>query len=614
MTTKRQRNAMNNLLKSFFCIMLVAGLTACSQSETGTEGQTNEAQGITITAETSLDNNVEEMVNAKQMVGQWDAEQTGKTRTTISYDRQGNLKFNWETGKIIPIFVYITDGNNHGTVTVSGGMKIVSANRGRFSFNVPAQYNLDNLKIAVVTGKENGVENGAWATGMSNDGVVSIGTPEAINTASYEYNIPLYAKLTPVEKASKTASLTFSMLGNWIGVRAKSDMYFESNVYSIAIVSDVLHMDGNLNVSKTTPEWTPGNYRIDVAQKETSDAIKTKNFVIGGAASGLGTTKYTKPFYVWAKATPGKTSVQKAKVIIRSEADTEAGPVYKQEDKYSTRNKFYREAKQVVQFEEGDTYNFGIDASLKQTDGGLILTEYYHSTLTGGEYNWIEITNATRETISLKDYYLVSPGPENNILYVDGLTNLQNLCFSGGKVVMTGNSTTSIPAGRSICLGATQIGSGVNAVKANNTAYQIIDASSAIILGRYSSLNGGIRFPKYICKGGYNIDFNDPNNNIVDNLGTRVIYNPSTNNFETYFYYMGNVSFFRSRERGFNVPQKKFLAEVWNYRTITWKYLGTFNDLQAGFAPLSGYNGGQTANFVHLDRPMSYYIDVKYRP
>ena len=216
--------------------MLVAGLTACSQSETGTEGQTNETQGITITAEASLDNNVEEMVNAKQMVGQWDAEQTGKTRTTISYDRQGNLKFNWETGKIIPIFVYITDGNNHGTVTVSGGMKIVSANRGRFSFNVPAQYNLDNLKIAVVTGKENGVENGAWATGMSNDGVVSIGTPEAINTASYEYNIPLYAKLTPVEKASKTASLTFSMLGNWIGVRAKSDMYFESNVYSIAIV------------------------------------------------------------------------------------------------------------------------------------------------------------------------------------------------------------------------------------------------------------------------------------------------------------------------------------------------------------------------------------------
>ena len=214
----------------------------------------------------------------------------------------------------------------------------------------------------------------------------------------------------------------------------------------------------------------------------------------------------------------------------------------------------------------------------------------------------------------MKDYYLVSPGPEKKILYVDGLTNLQNLCFSGGKVVMTGNSTTSIPAGRSICLGATQVGSGVDAVKANNTAYQIVDARSAIILGRYSSLNGGIRFPKYICKGGYNIDFNDPNNNIVDNLGTRVIYNPSTNNFETYFYYMGNVSFFRSRERGFNMPQKKFLAEVWNYSAINWKYLGTFNDLQAGFAPLSGYNGGQAANFVHLDRPMSYYVNVKYRP
>jgi len=613
MTTKRQRNTMNNLLKSFFCIMLVAGLTACSQSETGTEGQTNEAQGITITAETSLDNNVEEMVNAKQMVGQWDAEQTGKTRTTISYDRQGNLKFNWETGKIIPVFVYITDGNNHGTVTVSGGMKIVSANRGRFSFNVPAQYNLDNLKIAVVTGKENGVENGAWATGMSNDGVVSIGTPEAINTASYEYNIPLYAKLTPVEKASKTASLTFSMLGNWIGVRAKSDMYFESNVYSIAIVSDVLHMDGNLNVSKTTPEWTPGNYRIDVAQKETSDAIKTKNFVIGGAASGLGTTKYTKPFYVWTKATPGKTSAQKAKVIIRSEADTEAGPVYKQEDKYSTRNKFYREAKQVVQFEEGDTYNFGIDASLKQTDGGLILTEYFHSTLAIGELNAIEITNATRETISLKDYYLVGPAPEEKTLYVAKLTDLSALDRRNKGLGMPFNSSTTIPPGRSICL-TSDVG-GYNDIKNKGVAYQVVWTDSRLI--RPSAISGGIRYPKYICKGGWNVDFNDPNNNIVDNLGTKVSYDPSSNRFKTDFYYMGNVDFLRSKERGFNVPQKSFLPNVWNWMDLihsTHKYLGTFNNVDSNFTPLTGYSNGSEGNFKTFDSPMSYYTSIKHLP
>lgn len=593
--------------------MLVAGLTACSQSETGTEGQTNEAQGITITAEASLGNNIEEMVNAKQMVGQWDAEQTGKTRTTISYDRQGNLKFNWETGKIIPVFVYITDGNNHGTVTVSGGMKIVSANRGRFSFNVPAQYNLDNLKIAVVTGKENGVENGAWATGMSNDGVVSIGTPEAINTASYEYNIPLYAKLTPVEKASKTASLTFSMLGNWIGVRAKSDMYFESNVYSIAIVSDVLHMDGNLNVSKTTPEWTPGNYRIDVAQKETSDAIKTKNFVIGGAASGLGTTKYTKPFYVWAKATPGKTSVQKAKVIIRSEADTEAGPVYKQEDKYSTRNKFYREAKQIVQFEEGDTYNFGIDASLKQTDGGLILTEYFHSTLAIGEYNAIEITNATRETISLKDYYLVGPAPEKKILYVAKLTDLLALDRPNKGLGMPFNSSTTIPPGRSICLTSNK--GGYDDIKNKGVAYQVVWTDSRLF--NPSAISGGIRDPKYICKGGWNVDFNDPNNNIVDNLGTKVSYDPSSNRFKTDFYYMGNVDFLRSKERGFNVPQKSFLSNVWNWMDLvhsTHKYLGTFNNVDSNFTPLTGYSNGSQANFKTFDSSMSYYNSIKHLP
>ena len=86
--------------------------------------------------------------------------------------------------------------------------------------------------------------------------------PKAIDASSYDYNIPLYSKLTKVDPATKHAKVQFLMLGSWIGVRAKSDMYYKSNVYSIALKSDVLHMDGKFDLSKASPVWEADKYRI----------------------------------------------------------------------------------------------------------------------------------------------------------------------------------------------------------------------------------------------------------------------------------------------------------------------------------------------------------------
>ena len=70
----------------------------------------------------------------------------------------------------------------------------------------------------------------------------------------------------------------------------------------------------------------------------------------------------------------------------------------------------------------------------------------------------------------------MSPNPWNvppyGALYVANLTDLKALSRGSSSVGMPGNSTTSIPAGKSICLAA---GTGYAEVVAKNKAYQVIN-------------------------------------------------------------------------------------------------------------------------------------------
>ena len=612
---------MNYIVKTFIYATITFGLVACSQEDINSTEQQKAKEEITFTVDVTLDKNVEDMVNAKQMTNVWDAEQPAATRTPITYDKQGSLTYNWRVGSTIPLFVYITDGTRQISRKVAKGLQIISANKGYFTFSVPSDFDLSKLQVASATGKEDGVENGAWTQGIGADGVMRVFGPEVIDASSYDYNIPLYSKLTKVDPATKHAKVQFLMIGSWIGVRAKSDMYYKSSVYSIALKSDVLHMDGTFDLSQASPVWKPSPYRINVDKRQGKvldecDTIRVNNFSIGGKADGAGTTKYTKPFYIWVKATPGVTSTTKTRVILRSEADSKTGAVAPQIDFLSMRNRFYREAKDIVNFKDGDTYNFSINASLKETRGALMITEYYHSSAQNGENSWIEITNASRETVSLKGYYLVSPNPWNvppyGRLYVANLTDLKTLSRGSSSVGMPGNSTTSIPAGKSICLAA---GTGYAEVVAKNKAYQVINTGSGV--STPSAVTGGVRYSKYICKDGWNIDLKNPNNNIVDNFGVEVAYLLNGSDGFYYNYYLGERDFIRSKETPFNAPYNGFNPKGWYYMPIETSglnFLGTFNDYDSRFIPFVDNKDG--GNFTKAERyhDMSYYTNIIHLP
>ena len=612
---------MNYIVKAFIYATITLGLVACSQEDINSPEQQKAKEEITFTVDVTLDKNVEDMVNAKQMTNVWDAEQPAATRTPITYDKQGSLTYNWRVGSTIPLFVYITDGTRQISRKVAKGLQIISANKGYFTFSVPSDFDLSKLQVASATGKEDGVENGAWTQGIGANGVMRVFGPKVIDASSYDYNIPLYSKLTKVDPTTKHAKVQFLMLGSWIGVRAKSDMYYKSNVYSIALKSDVLHMDATFDLSQASPVWKPGPYRINVDKRQGKvldecDTIRVNNFAIGGEADGAGTTKYTKPFYIWVKATPGATSTTKTRVILRSEADSKTGAVAPQIDFLSMRNRFYREAKAIVDFKDGDTYNFSINASLKETRGALMITEYYHSSAQNGENSWIEITNASRETVSLKGYYLVSPNPWNvppyGALYVANLTDLKALSRGSSSVGMPGNSTTSIPAGKSICLAA---GTGYAEVVAKNKAYQVINTGSGV--STPSAVTGGVRYSKYICKDGWNIDLKDPNNNIVDNFGVEVGYLLNGSNGFYYNYYLGERDFIRSKETPFNAPYNGFNPKGWYYMPIETSglnFLGTFNDYDSRFIPFVDYKDGGSVNKPERYHDMSYYTNIIHLP
>lgn len=612
---------MNYIVKAFIYATITLGLVACSQEDINSTEQQKAKEEITFTVDVTLDKNVEDMVNAKQMTNVWDAEQPAATRTPITYDKQGSLTYNWRVGSTIPLFVYITDGTRQISRKVAKGLQIISANKGYFTFSVPSDFDLSKLQVASATGKEDGVENGAWTQGIGANGVMRVFGPEVIDASSYDYNIPLYSKLTKVDPATKHAKVQFLMIGSWIGVRAKSDMYYKSNVYSIALKSDVLHMDGTFDLSQASPVWKPSSYRINIDKRQGKvldecDTIRVNNFAIGGEADGAGTTKYTKPFYIWVKATPGATSTTKTRVILRSEADSKTGAVAPQIDFLSMRNRFYREAKDIVDFKDGDTYNFSINASLKETRGALMITEYYHSSAQNGENSWIEITNASRETVSLKGYYLVSPNPWNvppyGRLYVANLTDLKTLIRGSSSVGMPGNSTTSIPAGKSICLAA---GTGYAEVVAKNKAYQVINTGSGI--ASPSAVTGGVHYSKFICKDGWNIDLRDPNNNIVDNFGVEVGYLLNGSNGFYYNYYLGERDFIRSKETPFNAPYNGFNPKGWYYMPIETSglnFLGTFNDYDSRFIPFVDYKDGGSGNRPERYRDMSYYTNIIHLP
>ena len=149
---------MNYIVKAFIYATITLGLVACSQEDISSTEQQKAKEEITFTVDVTLDKNVEDMVNAKEMTNVWDAEQPAATRTPITYDKQGSLTYNWRVGSTIPLFVYITDGKYKKSYKLDKGLQVISAHKGYFTFSVPTYFDLSKLQVASATGKEDGVE------------------------------------------------------------------------------------------------------------------------------------------------------------------------------------------------------------------------------------------------------------------------------------------------------------------------------------------------------------------------------------------------------------------------------------------------------------------------
>ena len=74
---------MNYIVKAFIYATITLGLVACSQEDINLTEQQKATEEITFTVDVTLDKNVEDMVNAKQMTNVWDAEQPAATLSLI---------------------------------------------------------------------------------------------------------------------------------------------------------------------------------------------------------------------------------------------------------------------------------------------------------------------------------------------------------------------------------------------------------------------------------------------------------------------------------------------------------------------------------------------------
>ena len=117
---------MHKVLKFVVYAVITLGVAACSQDDINSAEQNKSNEETTITVDVTLDKNVEEMVNAKQMTAVWDTEQSAMTRTPITYDKQGSLTYNWKVGSTIPLFVYITDGAHRISSKINKGLQIIT--------------------------------------------------------------------------------------------------------------------------------------------------------------------------------------------------------------------------------------------------------------------------------------------------------------------------------------------------------------------------------------------------------------------------------------------------------------------------------------------------------
>ena len=372
MKTKMKKN-----IFTFIAISLLGFLTGCSENDVLNDVQRAVADQTSsvISGTASFDTDeVDAMFN-----------QAPETRTTVHYNSQKKLNFRWKEGERIPVFMCYKQGNMQKVV--EDEVFVVNGNNIKFTINIPAGFDRrkGDLYMGAVMGKVPGVNNGAWASGMTADGKFKIEASHTADAASDQFNLPFYAPLTKVTTHGDI-NLHFRALGSWLAVTLNVQKDIDPDFMNVS--SDLVSTNGTLDLFSSesgVAAWQPEattqqNIRFDV-----------KNFQVKAKQD-------SKPLIVWFMPILNKESQQATTVSVNKQTT------------YSSNVRQY--SKEVIgkneQLVNNKTYNVNITEDAPVCDKGLVITQFWSTRKSRYcNRNLLQITNISDHDISLEGYYLV---------------------------------------------------------------------------------------------------------------------------------------------------------------------------------------------------------------
>lgn len=362
---------------TLIAISLLGFLTGCSENEVLNDVQRAAADQTSsvISGTGSFDTDeVDAMFNA-----------TPETRTTLHYNSQKKLRFRWKEGERIPVFMCYKQGNEQKVV--EDEVFVVNGNNIKFTINIPAGFDRSrgDLYMGAVMGKVPGVNNGAWASGMTADGKFKIEASHTADAASDQFNLPFYAPLTKVTTHGDI-NIHFKALGSWFAVTLNVQKDIDPDFMNVS--SDLVSTNGSLDLFSSesgVAAWQP--------ETTTQQSIRfdVKNFQVKAKQE-------SKPLIVWFMPILNKESQQSTTVSIKKQTT------------YSSNVRQY--SKEVIgkneQLVNNKTYNVNITEEAPVCDKGLVITQFWSTRKSRYcNRNLLQITNISDHDISLEGYYLV---------------------------------------------------------------------------------------------------------------------------------------------------------------------------------------------------------------
>lgn len=415
------KTEMKKNIFTFIAISLLGFLTGCSENDVLNDVQkaaADQASGV-ISGTASLDlDEVNGMLNA-----------TPTTRTTVIYNSNKKLNYRLNKGDRIPVFVYYKQDNRQKIV--EDEVYVVEGNRLRFDTKIPADFDRrkGNLYMGAVMGKQPGVNNGAWASGMTADGKLRIEVSHTVDAASQQFNLPFCAPLKLI-KPSGDIYLHFKALGSWFAVTL--NVQKDINPDFMVVNSDVVATNGTLDLfSSKNGEfiWQPE------ARTQQNIRYDVKNFQVKAKQE-------SKPLIVWFMPILNKESQRPTTVSLQTKAT------------YSS--KMLQYSKKVFDKNEklinNKTYNVSITEDAPVCDKGLVITQFWSTRKNRCcNRNVLQITNISDHDISLEGYYLVR-SVFGSAETPSGVIDLGNLEENNAQFLYNDRQKKVLPSGASLLI------------------------------------------------------------------------------------------------------------------------------------------------------------------